>query len=151
MARPQRVRLLNRQRRLKLDAAALRVLAERVLAGEGADPRTAVEIVLVRDAAIRVLNATYLGKPVPTDVLAFPADPEAWPAGEAPLIGSVVISTDRAVAQAAERGQPAGQELGRRVAPGVLHQLGYPAAPPPERARMRRREDHYLAAPAGRR
>jgi probable rRNA maturation factor len=151
VARPQRVRLLNRQRRLKLDAAALRALAERVLDGEGADPNAAVEVVLVRDEAIRALNAAYLGQPVPTDVLAFPADADGWPAGETPLLGSVVVSTDRAVAQAAERGLRPAHELGRLVAHGVLHLLGYRDAAPRERARMRRREDRYLAPRARRR
>jgi probable rRNA maturation factor len=136
---------------LKLDAAALRALTERVLAGEGADARAAVEIVFVRDEAIRALNAAYLGRSAATDVLAFPADPDGWPAGEPPLLGSVVVSTDRAAAQAAERGLRPAQELQRLVAHGVLHLLGYRDAAPRERARMRRREDRYLAARAGQR
>lgn len=148
MARPVRVRLLNRQRRLKPDVGALRALIECVLDGEGADPRAGVEIVLVRDAAIRALNAAYRGQPVATDVLAFPADRSAWPADEAPLLGSVVVSTDRTAAQAAERGLRPAQELGRLVAHGVLHLLGHRDGTPRERARMRRREDRYLAARA---
>ena len=151
MARPARVRLLNRQRRLKLDAAALRALAERVLAGEGAAADAAVEIVLVRDGAIRDLNGAYLSKPVPTDVLAFPTDRTAWPAGETPLLGSVVVSTDRAAAQAAERGLCPAHELERLVAHGVLHLLGYCDGTPGARARMHRREDRYLAPRAGQR
>jgi probable rRNA maturation factor len=151
VARPDRVRLLNRQRKLKPDTAALRRLAERVLDAEGADPGVAVEIVLVRDATIGVLNAEYLGRPVATDVLAFPVDREAWPAGEMPLLGSVVVSVDTAASQATERGLPVRQELRRLVAHGVLHLLGWRDGTPRERARMRRREDRYVASrPRGR-
>jgi probable rRNA maturation factor len=145
VARRGRVRLLNRQRRLKLDSAALRSIAQSVLTGEGADPGVAVELVLVRDEAIRALNEAYLGRPVPTDVLAFPADREAWPVDETPLLGSVVVSVDTAIRQADERALPVGLELRRLIAHGVLHLLGYRDAAPRERARMRRREDHYLA------
>lgn len=151
MARQDRVRLLNRQRRLKLDSAELRSIAHQVLSAEGADPGLAVELVLVRDEAIQALNAAYLGRCVPTDVLAFPADRAAWPARETPLLGSVVVSVDAAVRQADERALPVGLELRRLVAHGVLHLLGYRDDGPRERARMRRRENLYLnACPGGR-
>ncbi len=149
MARQERVRLLNRQRRLRLDGAELRAIARRVLAGEGADPGLGVELVLVRDEAIRALNAEYLGLPVATDVLAFPADRDAWPAGEAPLLGSVVVSVDTAIRQAAERALPVGLELRRLVAHGVLHLLGHRDDEPRARARMRRRENRYLLPRGG--
>lgn len=144
MARARCVRLLNRQRRLKVDSAALRALVASVLAGEAADPRAAVTIVLLRDAAVAELNARFRRVDRPTDVLAFPVEDSAWPEEEPPLLGEVVISTDRAVAQAHERGISPERELGRLVVHGMLHLLGYDDGTARDRARMRRREDRYL-------
>jgi probable rRNA maturation factor len=144
VAEPQRVRLQNRQRKLRVDRARLRALVEKVLADEAADPRAAVTIVLLRDGAVGELNARFRGVARPTDVLAFAVDPCGWPAEEPPLLGDVVVSTDRAVAQAHERGISPERELSRLVTHGLLHLLGYEDDTASQRARMRRREDRYL-------
>ncbi|MCK4303175.1 MAG: rRNA maturation RNase YbeY [Candidatus Eisenbacteria sp.] len=144
MAKSQRVHLLNRQRKLKLESDALRSLVKWVLEGEGADPDCHVELVLLRDGPMAELNAQYRGRSGATDVLAFQTDPEGWPAEEAPLWGTVVVSVDRAVQQASERGLKTGAEIRRLVVHGLLHLAGYRDGTPAERARMRRRENRYL-------
>ncbi len=151
MARRARVRLLNRQRKLRLDGAALRTMAERILDEEGTDPGASVEIVFVRDAAIARLNEAYRGRPGATDVLSFPTDVSAWPDGETPLLGSVVVSVDRAEAQAQERSLVLDEEIRRLAAHGLLHLLGYDDQTPRERATMRRRERRYLGPRSARR
>jgi probable rRNA maturation factor len=144
MADP-RVRIQNRQRSLRIDARALRAFAARVLDAEA--PGTGlVGVVLVRDRAIAALNARYLGHAGPTDVLAFPASTDGWPAGEPVWLGEVVVSVDRAREQARERGLRAAVELKRLVAHGILHLCGYRDATAAGRARMRRREDRHLRA-----
>ncbi|MBD3236985.1 MAG: rRNA maturation RNase YbeY [Candidatus Eisenbacteria bacterium] len=144
VAEPQRVRLLNRQRRLKVDRAPLCALADDVLRGEGVAAQTEVTVVLVRDGAMAELNARFRDRPRTTDVLAFPTDSSAWPEEMPSLLGEVVVSTDRAAAQAAERGIAPARELARLVVHGLLHLLGYDDQTPRDRARMRRREDRYL-------
>ncbi len=63
---------------------------------------------------------------------------------EPAIFGSVVISVDRALAQAEERSQAVDEELARLVVHGVLHLMGYDDECSSDRRRMRRREDHYL-------
>jgi rRNA maturation RNase YbeY len=143
MARPLRVRIQNRQRSLKTDARGIRALVTRVLEGECAATGL-VGIVLLRDAAMAELNLRYRGRSGPTDVLSFPAETAGWPAEEPAWLGEVVVSVDRARAQAAERRLRARDELRRLIVHGVLHLCGYRDDLPRRRARMRSREDHYL-------
>jgi probable rRNA maturation factor len=144
-----RVHIQNRQRGLRIDARAVLALAARVLAAESAgDGR--VGVVFVRDRAIAELNARFLGRPGPTDVIAFPTDPTGWPAGEPVWLGEVVVSVDRAREQARERGLRVREELHRLVVHGILHLCGYRDSTPRGRDRMRRREDRYLRPPGRR-
>jgi probable rRNA maturation factor len=142
------VQIRNRQRRWPVDVARLRRLVARVLAGEAADPQAQVGIVLWRVGPVAALNARFLGRSGPTDVLAFPSDPHGWPPAEPRPLGEVVVSVDRAKAQARERGLRLQTELDRLVAHGVLHLLGHRDDNAAARARMRRREDRYLRSRA---
>ncbi|MBM3318043.1 MAG: rRNA maturation RNase YbeY [Candidatus Eisenbacteria bacterium] len=149
-ARPPAVLIRNRQRKWKVDAARLRRLIARVLAGEPGGElggeQAGVGLVLWRDEPVARLNARYRSRSGPTDVLSFPTDPEGWPPGEPRPLGEVVISVDRAAAQACERGLRLAAELDRLAVHGVLHLLGYDDDTPARRARMRRREDRHLRA-----
>ncbi len=120
-------------------------LVERVLEGEGAEPGAVVELVIVSDRRIAELNKRFLGRLGPTDVLAFPSDPRGWPPGEPRSLGEVVVSAERAVEQAEERGIAVEQEIERLVAHGVLHLLGYDDSTAAQRRRMRRLENKYMA------
>lgn len=167
MPRSHPVSVANRQRKLKVDTPALRRLARRVLEGEAAPAGGAIELVFLRDEAMARLNEAYRDREGPTDVLSFayagdeldvsgegdegaaavpsgvPGAPGPEPHEQAPL-GSVVVSVDRAQAQAAERGHGVDEELARLVVHGVLHLMGYDDQNAGDRRRMRRREDHYL-------
>jgi probable rRNA maturation factor len=142
--RLRQVYLANRQRRLKVETAALRRLAQEILAGEGAPERTRIELVFLRDEPMARLNEQYRQRAGATDVLSFGYDEDALAAEEQAPSGSVVVSVDRALQQARERGHPVAQELARLVAHGVLHLLGYDDSEARARQRMRRREDLYL-------
>lgn len=144
MSKAARVQVLNRQRRVKVDAARVRRVAAQVLADEGIAPALGVEVVLLRDAAIARLNACYRARGGATDVLSFPCECAAWPEEEAPLLGSVVISVDRACEQARAAGVPVANELRRLLVHGLLHLAGYRDDEPRARARMRRRENRHL-------
>jgi rRNA maturation RNase YbeY len=78
-----------------------------------------ISVTLLDDDQIRELNAKYLGKDVPTDVLAFALGDE-----EAPL-GDVYVGVPQARRQAEELGVPVTEELVRLVVHGTLHALGY--------------------------
>lgn len=146
MPKPRRVILVNRQRKLKVDSDAVRALVQKVLSGEVDDADSQVEIVFLRDAPMAELNRAYRDKVGPTDVLSFvvDTDTDGWPEQEMKMLGTVIVSVDRAAVQAAERDLLVNDEIQRLVAHGLLHLTGYDHADKAGAARMRRREDRYL-------
>jgi probable rRNA maturation factor len=104
----------------------VRRAAEATLQAEGVSPRKVeVSIVLTDDAFLRDLNHRYRGKDTPTDVLSFAQEPEVAVPGVTPLLGDVVISLERAAAQAAAGGHTLEQEVCWLTIHGILHLLGY--------------------------
>jgi|SRR5690554_315714 probable rRNA maturation factor len=93
--------------------------ARAALAAEGVT-RGELSLTLLSDAAIAELNQRYLGRPGPTDVLAFPL----YEGDEAP-VGDVYIGYEQALRQAAALGVPVAEELARLAIHGTLHILGY--------------------------
>jgi probable rRNA maturation factor len=132
--------ITNRQRALRIDRALLRRAVRTVLAGESFD-EASVSLAILDDAAIRRLNRQYLVHDYPTDVLSF-----VWDRGEGRLEGEVIVSADTARSSAPRFGWPAEDELLLYVVHGLLHLAGYDDRSRAERARMRRREQKYLAA-----
>jgi probable rRNA maturation factor len=98
---------------------------------EGAD----LSLVLTGDAQLHELNRQYLGVDAPTDVLSFPAG-EIDPETGLIYLGDVIISYQRAQAQAAAGGHPVEDELQLLVVHGVLHLLGRDHAEEIEKVKM---------------
>lgn len=128
---------------------ALRTLVERVVretlrvAGQKPEGELEVSVTFVDDRRIHELNRTWRGVDRPTDVLSFPqlepgtGEPEvSLPAGGPVLLGDVVISLERAEAQAREYGHSLEREVSFLTAHGVLHLLGYDHQDPESEARM---------------
>jgi len=143
------IEIIDRQTRIRIDRRSARRLVERALldhAREGAD----VSIVFADDEFVRALNARYRGKDRPTDVLAFPMPGEGPAArvagadGPEPILGDVVISTDRAAAQARRFRRTEGREILKLVSHGVLHLLGHDHVKTTYRAAMRKLENSYV-------
>jgi probable rRNA maturation factor len=135
---------------VEVDHSRLVAVARRTLESEGATGE--ISITLVDQLRIQELNERYLGKPYPTDVLAFPIDEDgpidgtAWDsAGPPRMIGEVVICPGVAQRQA-EAGLDSEMDL--LVAHGVLHLLGYDHDSEDHAASMRRQE-HYLTGRSG--
>lgn len=130
---------------LQLVARAVRTALE----AEAAPP-CEVSLYLTDDAEIRELNAQYRGKDSPTDVLSFPqTDDDAIDAlgeGMPRLLGDIVISVERARAQAEEYGHGYDREIAFLAVHGTLHLLGYDHEEEAERREMRQREEAILAA-----
>ena len=82
-----------------------------------------LSLALVGNSEIRRLNAKYRGKNNATDVLSFPAE-DHW-LGPIRLLGDVVISIDKARAQAKERGHSLEHETTTLLIHGIVHLLGY--------------------------
>jgi probable rRNA maturation factor len=101
----------------------------------------------VSDRTIRALNGVFLHHDFPTDVLAFPAGTRNGPTPEGigRYMGDIVISVDRARAQARAVGHPVRTEVALLAVHGVLHLLGYNDHRPRQASRMARRQRTLLA------
>ena len=84
-----------------------------------------VSVVITDDEHIRELNNEYRNMDKPTDVLSFPLLDLELAASGIVALGDVVISLERAVAQAEEFGHSVEREVGFLTAHSVLHLLGY--------------------------
>ncbi len=132
---------------------------ERVIAAalseEGVGLPCEVSVLITGDEGIRQINREQRGVDRPTDVLSFPmfelapgqhpgredADPET---GLIPL-GDMVISLERARAQASEYGHSLEREVCYLAVHSVLHLLGYDHMDEgPQKQRMREREEAVL-------
>lgn len=131
-----------------VDPALLRQLVWRVLRNEGRTGRYEVSIVLTDDAEIQRLNREFRHVDAPTDVLSFPLlEPEETVPlpPEAPVhLGDIVISLDRARAQAQEYGHSLRREIAYLTVHGLLHLLGYDHETPAEQRQMRAKEEAAL-------
>jgi probable rRNA maturation factor len=145
---------------------ALARLCARSLDSAGAPAPASLGLILSDDGELAVLNADHMGHDGPTDVLSFPMLPASdFPAHEGqdpdirngadskfrlpprrrPHLGDIVVSVERAAAQAPEQGWAADDELRQLVVHGVLHICGWDHARAPERDAMRRVERDLLA------
>ena len=157
-------------------AAALARAMARALGAAGAPAPGAVGLILSDDRELARLNRSAMAKDGPTDVLSFPLMPPsaypphagqgpaarrpspgpefALPPGRRPHLGEIVVSVERAIAQAAHgRGGQTGDvrwsaadELRLLVTHGVLHLCGWDHAEPAEESAMRALERRLLRA-----
>jgi probable rRNA maturation factor len=116
--------IINRQRTRKINTKEWCDFSEQALGAIDATGRTAT-IVFVSDNAIRKLNREFCGKNYATDVLSFPEHAEAFEKPGESQLGEVVISVERAAAQAKENGLTFANEVQQLILHGLLHLAGY--------------------------
>jgi probable rRNA maturation factor len=105
-----------------------------------------VSIYLCGDVEIQSLNRQFRGIDEPTDVLSFALETDESEAlGALVPLGDVVISYERAVAQAQRFGHDPQRELGWLTVHGTLQLLGYVHDDPASEARMRAAEEEILS------
>jgi probable rRNA maturation factor len=92
-------------------------------------------LALSSDVEVAALNATYRGKPAPTNVLSFPAGTKASePGAQTQFLGDIVLAHETLSREAVERSLPLKDHMQHLVVHGLLHLLGY---------------DHEIEADAG--
>lgn len=101
---------------------------------------TELEVALTSDAVITRINQKFRGRRGATDVLAFPY---GGGVGQR-VIGEVIISVERARAQARRVGWPVRCEVTQLLIHGVLHLGGYDDHTARGAARMRASEQAVL-------
>jgi probable rRNA maturation factor len=118
------IEVINRQRKRKVKPKEWGEFATRALQSVNSDNRDAT-IVFVSNDSMQKLNRKFRGKNSATDVLSFPAQPEVFEKDLQANLGEVVISVDRAVAQAKENGLTFTNEMQQLILHGLLHLCGY--------------------------
>lgn len=133
-------------------------LKEAILAAleeEGVEVPCIIEVCLTDDEGIHQTNLDTRGVDAPTDVLSFPMfdlkpgeKPQAdWadPDTDKVLLGDMMISLERAKAQAEEYGHSVEREICYLAVHSVLHLLGYDHLDEgPQKRQMRQREEAIL-------
>lgn len=127
------------------------------LDGEGVDVPCIIEVCLTDNEGIHQTNLEMRGVDAPTDVLSFPMfdltpgekpqDGWADPDTDKVLLGDMMISLERAQAQAEEYGHSLEREICYLAVHSVLHLLGYDHLDEgPQKRQMREREEAILGA-----
>lgn len=124
--------------------------------------RVKVNVTVTDDAGIRKLNREHRQIDAPTDVLSFPLLdwldgqgelPQPWdydPDTKCVELGDVVISAERACAQAEAFGHSFERECGYLVVHSILHLLGYDHVDEgPRKALMRGFEEEIMRSVLG--
>ena len=134
---PLSLTLLNRTgKRLPVAASFAGVLATALRRNALRRARSfSLTLLVTGDAEMRELAGRYASARRGTDVLAFEVDAGERPGGRLHL-GDVVISRERAAAEAGRRGISSGDEMRLYALHGLLHLLGYDDSSPAERERM---------------
>jgi len=114
----------NLQHKVPIETGFIREVVTSALRLEGYSQPPEVSVALVDDAYIQVLNREYRGVDQPTDVLAFPMETVEGVRSE-PALGDIVISLERARAQAREFKHPIRREVALLAVHGLLHLMGY--------------------------
>jgi len=83
--------------------------------------RGGVNVLVTTNRELRALNLRFRGKPIPTDVLSFPADSVTTPKHA----GDIAISAEIAQQNARRLGHSGAEEIKILALHGVLHLAGY--------------------------
>ena len=147
----RKIDVSSRQRHLRVGVRKIRQAVRAALDAAKADA-CEISVALVDDAQIREINRQYLDHDRPTDVISFDLSEEpgegsghrvdrlTGPSGE------IIVSAERAVLVAAERGGDSEAELLLYVVHGVLHLLGYDDRVSRSAARMHALEDEIMTS-----
>ncbi len=133
-----------------LDVSRLAALSRFVMDRMRVHPLAELCIKAVDEATMGTLNAQWMEKEGPTDVLAFPMD-ELRPGlvNEEPeegVLGDLVICPAVADRQGAAAGHGTEAEIELLTVHGILHLLGYDHAEPEEQREMFGLQDELLSA-----
>lgn len=136
---------IPRKYRALIDADRLTFAFQKSVEMLGLSPQTSAALKISDDASIRKLNKAYRGLDEATDVLSFENDFIDLETG-ARFIGDIVISIEKAQAQAAERGFSLQEELEMLLVHAVLHLNGYDHLEEADLEEMGNLQDEILIA-----
>ena len=147
-----KVSIENKQKAIKVPTG-VRLLIRRcchaVLPLENFEGSAEVDVSLVDNETIHAINLEQRRIDAPTDVLSFPLGEDGVydqnPATGAYMMGDIVISLEKAQAQAEEYGHTLQREVGYLTVHSMLHLLGYDHVQGGlEAVRMREKEEAVM-------
>jgi len=136
------IRVLNRQRKLAVNARRLETFAQSALSRCLKLPRlksgvlkelTEISVILVSDRRIAQIHGQFMNEPGPTDVITFQH-------------GDIVISVETAKRQAREFGATVDHELRLYLVHGLLHLAGFDDRTSAGAAEMKRFQERLTRA-----
>ena len=136
------------QQSIELTDGDLRAVLDRFLAELGFSDR-GLSLLLADNRTLRELNLAHRGRDEPTDVLSWrytEAEGHAGATPEAPLLGDLAISLERAREQAHRNGWNLRTEVLRLLAHGCAHLAGYDHNTAAAEREMLGREEALLKA-----
>ncbi|NLL52491.1 MAG: rRNA maturation RNase YbeY [Peptococcaceae bacterium] len=143
---------MSEAEQLELSHILRQGISEALLISKGPE-NAEIGLVLVDDNKIQALNKDYRGVDAPTDVLSFALQEKGEGEPDVlfdssladPVLGDIVISVERARAQAEEYGHSFHREIVYLAVHGALHLLGFDHASDEETAVMRSKEEEIMA------
>ena len=128
--------------------------AEAVLECENHDFDAEISVTLTDNEEIREINREHRDIDKETDVLSFPLYDFETPSvfdeaqvsidGDVRVLGDIVISVEKIIAQAAEYGHSVEREMSYMTVHSMLHLLGYDHMTDEDKALMRSREEKVM-------
>ena len=142
---PVKIRMLNRQRALRVRLPAVRRLIQALVnrAFPTEAPFAELAVVLTDDAAMPAYKAGCFGVRVQTDVV---SQSYAAVPGVCAATAELILNAERAKAEGRTRAGGPARELALYLAHGLDHLAGADDDTPARRRAMRRRETAWLAA-----
>jgi probable rRNA maturation factor len=118
------IRIINRQKKIKLDLRKARRSLLRILRELDCSGRE-INVLFTDDAGIREMNRDYLGRDKPTNVISFSGDREDTCPESEIILGDIVISAETALRDATKGGLSLEHEIDFLMIHGVLHLFGF--------------------------
>lgn len=136
----------NRQDTQEIDEKTIDLLKdviEKCLVVEGRDLNYEISLSFVTNEEIKNLNKEYRNVDAVTDVLSFPMEEDSN-GFYTPMLGDIVISTDRAFQQSKEYGHSFSREISYLTAHSMFHLMGYDHETEEEKKIMRAKEKEVM-------
>lgn len=136
----------NRQDTQEIDEKTIDLLKDvikKCLVVEGRNLNYEISLSFVTNEEIKNLNKEYRNVDAVTDVLSFPMEEDSN-GFYTPMLGDIVISTDRAFQQSKEYGHSFSREISYLTAHSMFHLMGYDHETEEEKKTMRAKEKEVM-------
>lgn len=118
------ISIRNSQKKVKLELRPIRQTVQKLLRLVDCREKE-LSLLIVDDAAIQEINARYLNRNYPTNVISFAFAEGEFSGINPQILGDIVISAETALRDADSGNLPLADEMDFLIIHGLLHLLGY--------------------------